>query len=78
MAAHVMNRNPRRHFAIAIVKRNAAGEHVSHQIDDVIAGVRVLERRLTHVASRGVGHLTVLDMEPRGREVAQGAGVVVV
>ena len=49
-----------------------------HHLADVIDGERHAHGLVAHAAAGRVGHLRLLEMEARGREVVERAGVVVV
>jgi hypothetical protein len=52
--------------------------HGANELGHVIDGEAVVQRRAGHVATGREGHLPVLDVEARRREVTDAPGVVVV
>src|SRR5690606_754946 len=68
----------RRKLVVPVVKDDPVGEHLPHHRDHVVYLERHADLRVAHAASRGVGHLGILQVIARaGKQVVVPAVVVV-
>ena len=63
---------------VSVDEVNALVVKGADEVDYVLDLKRLPECLMQHVPARRVGHLAILEMEPRPREITHGAAVIVV